>query len=127
MTFLVRVPIVPHPCLLPNAQRRTHFHTWGPEARALREATAWSAAMSPDLGPTITGPVRIKAVIAWPKRRSGCDFQAAVHALKAAVDGLEDAQVIANDRQVKGMDIEQIRAEKDDKVGWFTLELVEAT
>jgi len=93
----------------------------------LREMAFWHAhwARQPLDGVIFTGPVRIKTTIAWPKGRKTCDFQAAVHALKAAVDGLEDAEIIANDSQVVGMDITQTKAEDTD--GWFTLEISAVT
>jgi hypothetical protein len=31
--------------------------------------------------------------------------------------------IILNDRQVVGMDVVQIKADKGDKSGWFTLEV----
>jgi Holliday junction resolvase RusA-like endonuclease len=122
----VKVPMVPASCLLPNAQRRTSHHVWGPQAATLREAVGWAAgdARMQWGGPddiVFRGPVRIYAKITWPKGRQRCDFQAAVHALKAAVDGLEDAEVLANDKQVMGMDVEQIRADRGDMAGWIEL------
>jgi hypothetical protein len=55
------------------------------------------------------GPVRLICTILWPKGRRVCDFQAAVHALKPLVDGLEVAGWFANDRQVVAMDVFQDR------------------
>lgn len=120
----VRVPMVPASCLLPNAQRRTSHHVWGPAAAELRETT-WhhAAAVSPPGAPGwhgFTRPVFIRTVIAWPKGRRGCDFQAAVHALKAAIDGLQGLFFL-DDRQVVGMDIVQRRADPEDRSGWMTL------
>ena len=129
-SLTIRVPMAPASCLLPNAQRRLSHHAWGPEAAKLRDAACEAAVLNRAAhgwhlsdGPATTAPVRIAAVIAWPAGRNRCDFQAAVHALKPAVDGLEDALIVANDRQVVGMDVRQVRAERDDPDGWIELTL----
>ena len=127
MSCLVRVVGAPASELLPNAQRRLHHMRRAATIKEIRERTAWTAkgehCGSCISGAAFSGPVRISAVIAWPKGRQVCDFQSAVHALKGAVDGLQDGYVIEDDRLVIGMEIEQIAADPGDAAGWFSLEV----
>lgn len=122
----VHIPAVPASCLLPNAQRRTSYHDWGPAAATLRFAATLAALAAIQRAPALPfalpvfSPVRVQVIIAWPPGRKTCDFQAAVHALKAAIDGLEGV-VFVNDRQVVGMEITQRRADPEDRSGWMTL------
>jgi hypothetical protein len=110
----LRVWMTPPACLLPNAARRTHWATKGREARAAREAVSWSVIGSgldlPRLeGVVFAGPVRVRAVIAWEKGRHRCDFDAAVAALKPMLDGLADIFVVDDDKQIRAIEVEQIR------------------
>lgn len=128
--LVVTIPGVPASCLLPNAQRRTHYRVWAPEAAALRSQAATLAFQvrrpferDYPSNVEVQGPFRISCTIAWPKGRQRCDYQAAVHALKATVDGLGDGGWFADDKQLVGMDVEQVRAEPDDRAGWVRVEL----
>lgn len=123
----VTIPTVPASCLLPNTQRRTSHHIWGPEAADLRRLTSYAAWTSPHPVniPHTYEPVRLSCLIAWPKGRKRCDFQAAVHALKAPVDGLVDAGWMGDDKQLVGMDVVQTRS--GDDTGSITITLEETT
>lgn len=123
----VRIPMVPASCLLPNAQRRLSHHVWGPEAAWLRTVTSCYAILTRWTDPPVTtAPVSLTCTIAWPRGRKKVDFGGAVHALKAAVDGLEDAGWMANDRQVVAMAIIQHRADPLDRSGWTEIAMAEA-
>ncbi|MEJ7763160.1 MAG: hypothetical protein WKF80_10260 [Thermomicrobiales bacterium] len=120
------IPMVPDSVLLPNAQRRLKHYVWGPHAKSLRAVTYQYAREVVPGGEVWAGPVRLLCVIAWPKPRRRCDFQAACHALKGLVDGLADAGWMVDDDQVVGMDIEQVKADPDDRAGWVRVSMAEA-
>jgi hypothetical protein len=123
----VTIPGVPASCLLPNKQRTLSHHVWGPEAASLRQLTSYAAwtGPSPVNIPHTYESVWLHCVIAWPKGRQRCDFQAAVHALKAPVDGLVDAGWMGDDKQLVGMGVIQTRS--GDDIGSITITLEETT
>jgi hypothetical protein len=115
MTVCIDVPDVPDSCLLPNAQRRTSHHVWGPAAATIKLRTRFAChdalwrvggRLYPVDLPFPDQPVHITADIWWPKGRRRCDFQAAVHALKAPCDALQGI-VYADDAQIDGMTVRQ--------------------
>lgn len=128
------ISMVPASCLLPNKQRTLSHHVWGPAALELRQAAYWCGkeAMADEVSAGIflypnrdpvEGPVRLRCTIAWPQGRRRCDFQAAVHALKPVVDGLDDANWFVDDKQVVAMEVAQVRS--TDESGWVRVELEE--
>ncbi len=121
--LVVIISMVPASCLLPNKQRTLSHHVWGPAALELRQAAYWCGkeAMADENRDPVEGPVRLCCTIAWPQGRRRCDFQAAVHALKPVVDGLEDANWFVDDKQVVAMEVAQVRS--TDESGWVRVEL----
>lgn len=115
-----RIVGVPASVLLPNAQRRTSHLVWGPLAAALRHEAGWAARAAAEAARwTATArPVSLALTIAWPKGRQHPDFQGAVHATKALVDGLADGKWMVDDAQVVAMAVRQVRAESGDAAGW---------
>lgn len=109
--YRIIVPSCPADVLSPNA--RVH---WSVKNRAAREfrALAKYAAMQDGRPATILGPVSVSVRVLWPARRRKSDADNALASVKAAVDGLTDAGVWQDDRQIVRMSIEQ---EKLDKVG----------
>ena len=117
-TIVVTVPMCPPRECSPNyrqAWRGRHEAT-----KAFRRA-AYSAAMQKYGGfdceprfngepiPIFSGNVIVRAVIAWGKGRKSQDPANAIGSLKPALDGLEDAAIVANDKQIQGVTISQCR------------------
>jgi Holliday junction resolvase RusA-like endonuclease len=111
----VIVPSCPADVLSPNA--RVH---WSARNRAVREyrALAKYAAMQDGRPVTVLGPVDISVRVLWPARRRKSDADNALASCKAALDGLVDAGVIGDDRQVQRMSIEQEKLDKAGRVHW---------
>ena len=95
----VVLPLCPARELSPNA--REH---WASKARAVKtmRRAAWACAHETLNGerPMLTGPVLVDATIGWAKGRKTVDPDNAVAMLKSAIDGLTDAGLWANDREV---------------------------
>jgi hypothetical protein len=121
----VLVPGAPDPALAPNRRhRRGGFYAGVEAAREARSLTGSVARVAfayvPEPRP-FAGPVRVAAVIAWPKGRRALDWDSAIGCLKPYVDGLVDAGWLADDRQVRGIEVEQRRADPGDRSGWVEL------
>jgi hypothetical protein len=69
------------------------------------------------------GPVRVSAVIGWSKGRKRMDNQNAIACLKSHVDGLQDASIVGDDKQVTEFEIQQGR--DPEGVGFVRLEIRE--
>jgi Holliday junction resolvase RusA-like endonuclease len=54
--------------------------------------------------------------VLWPKHRRICDADNALASVKAACDGLTDAGVWQDDRQIVRMSIEQEKLDKQGRV-----------
>lgn len=93
----VIVPDVPDAVLSPNA--REHWAKRAKATKALRTAT-WAAAIRDGSVTPIRGPVRMTACIYWPKHRQRMDADNAAACLKGLIDGLTDARVWLDDRQL---------------------------
>lgn len=107
------VPMAPDPALSPNTQ----VH-WGTKARRAKEArvAAWAAGVESRNGwHTIDGSVTVKAIICWPKGRKRMDQDNAIACLKPYLDGLTDALVWGDDKQVVSVDVEQVSWGETDK------------
>jgi Holliday junction resolvase RusA-like endonuclease len=74
-------------------------------------------------GALFDGPVRVSAVIGWSKGRKRMDNQNAIACLKSHVDGLQDAAIVGDDKQVTEFEIQQGR--DPDGVGFVRLEVRE--
>jgi hypothetical protein len=138
MPLRVFVDMCPPPACSPNARTKVvgydpvtnkpikkgiHWREKAAAVRTFREAAGWSAVQGrmEYLGrdplfdtfvpgdPIFAGPVAITAVIGWGKGRKTMDATNAQAALKAAIDGLQDANIFANDKQVVRLDVRQER------------------
>ena len=132
--WVVMIPTVPASVLSPNGQRKRPWRRRHEAAADLRQMVAEYAkdANASQVGrevwshparDPVAGPVRLAVVIAWPKGRRLLDFDGAVGALKPAVDALQDAGWMVNDRQVVTMEVRQERS--GDVAGWTRIEMHE--
>ena len=107
----VIVPSCPADVLSPNA--RAHWSRKNRAAQDYRALAKYAALQDGPLDPLL-GPLSVEVRVLWPARRRKADADNALASVKAAVDGLTDAGVWGDDRQIVRMSIEQ---EKLDKVG----------
>lgn len=117
MTSLtIVVPTTPPRDAMPNA--RVHWSRRAAATRAFRQAAylagraIWVEDPDWDL-PVLAGRVTARATIFWEKGRKRCDPDAALAGLKALYDGLEYAELYANDKQLVHLPVRQER----DKAG----------
>jgi Holliday junction resolvase RusA-like endonuclease len=105
-SLVVTVPRTPPSQLLPNAARRTDWHVKSDLSRPLRELAKWEAikaalpVRSVNGGVIFDGPVRMRVRVFWEKGRNRPDTSGLGHAVKAMEDGLTDAGIWHDDRQV---------------------------
>lgn len=105
-SLTVVVPIAPPSELLPNAARRTDYRRKASLSRPLRDLAKWAAIeaalpiRSINGGPIFLGPVRMRVTVFWGKGRQRPDVSGLGHAVKAMEDGLTDALIWTDDRQV---------------------------
>jgi Holliday junction resolvase RusA-like endonuclease len=110
---LVRVPMEPPRELSPNASRNLH---WGTKTRIRnRWKEAWYWAAYRGIGETndprvILGPVVVKVTYYLPKGAKRWDKDNLISTCKHGFDQLQEARVIANDRQIDDIEVEQVRA-----------------
>ncbi len=106
LTLTIVVPRTPPSKLLPNAARRTSFHVKADLSRPLRELARWEAikqAMairSVNGGAVFAGPVRVRVKVFWERGRRRPDCDGLGLAVKAMQDGLGDALIFSDDRQI---------------------------
>jgi hypothetical protein len=127
---LLTVEIPMHP---PRECSPNWYGPWRKKAKAVAELreTAWKAALEAKNDFCYLTyeavfdavPVAIHAVIHWGKGRKTMDDTNAASALKAAIDGLQDADIFGNDKQVRQLTVEQQRAA--DGIGRITLTVSE--
>jgi hypothetical protein len=89
---------------------------WRPKAKAvaqLRSATKYAAIRDRPRKP-LEGHWRLECRICWEKRRKVMDRSNAAASLKAALDGLCDANYFTDDREVDVVVIEQLPWGKQD-------------
>lgn len=105
-SFVLRIDEIVLPSILfPNAARRAHYHARAAISRSLREAAKFAAIREALCWtrvdePLVTGPVRVRVLVSWPAGRRMPDLDALPHALKPVMDGLTDARIWADDRQI---------------------------
>ena len=107
----VIVPMCPPEELNPNS--RVHWRPYRRASGALRTAAKYAALEHGGTDP-IVGRVDVSIRVCWPKRRRVLDADNALASCKAALDGLTDAGVWQDDRQMRRVSVEQ---EKLDKAG----------
>lgn len=120
-SMTITVHEVPSSVLFPNMARRSGFHAVSDAAAPLRASAKWEAVKaamavrSINGGAIFDGPVTVRVCVRWPKGRRMPDVEALSLACKPAVDGLQDALIFANDRQIAEICYRQERA--DDRIG----------
>jgi hypothetical protein len=125
-SLTITVPGTPPREVMPNA--RVHWSSRARAARSFREAAylagraIWTEGPDWDL-PVLSGPVTARATIFWEKGRKRCDPDAALSGLKALYDGLEYAELFANDKQLIHLPVRQGR--DPGGLGYVAVELAE--
>jgi hypothetical protein len=123
-SLTITIPMDPPRACSPNY--RQHWRGRHAATKAFREVAGWKAVQGRMvyLGltmmdavildhPVFSGPVAVAARIAWSKGRKTMDPSNAAGSLKPAIDGLQDARIVANDKQVVSLEVTQDR----DKAG----------
>ena len=105
-SITITIPI-PHRALSPNA--RTHWATKAKKVKAARGVAWWYAKVDADWTPT-HWPNAISTVVWYAKTATHPDPDNALAMLKPYFDGMADAGVLANDRNLAH---NPIRFEKD--------------
>lgn len=127
MTRII-VPMCPPEELNPNA--RVHWRPYRRASGALRTAAKYAALAD---GPIdlIAGRVDVSIRVCWPKRRRVLDADNALASCKAALDGLTDAGVWRDDRQMRRVTVEQERLDRAGNAtypgGCIVVEIEEVT
>lgn len=123
----VIIPTTPPSELFPNAARRLNYHRRAALEKDLRE-TAMLAGMAAALplrsingGPIFTGPVTVRVVVHWEKGRRRPDTSALALAVKSLEDGLTDAHIWVDDRQVREVCYTQWKASPSGGYTSFTI------
>jgi crossover junction endodeoxyribonuclease RusA len=105
-SITITIPI-PHRALSPNA--RTHWATKAAKVKAARNVAYWFAAVDSSCQPK-RWPNAISTVVWYAKTATHPDPDNALAMLKPYFDGMADAGVLANDRNLAH---NPIRFEKD--------------
>lgn len=106
----VTIPGTPAACLSLNG--RAHWRVKAKHAREYRITAQWAGVAARGTcggGPILRGAVQVHYVFAWEKGRKRMDFDNLVGLGKPALDGLVDAGIIGDDREVVAMSAEQTR------------------
>jgi crossover junction endodeoxyribonuclease RusA len=108
-SITIRLPICPDAALSPNA--RVHWRRKAAAVKELRQVARYVACMSmwSQHWTTATGPVTVRATIGWGKGRRAMDGDNALSTLKAAFDGLTDAELWSDDRRCRFEPVAQVR------------------
>lgn len=128
-SMTITIGEVPSSDLFPNRARTIGFHAVSDAAAPLRASAKWEAikaamaVRSINGGAIFAGPVTVRVCVRWPKGRRMPDVEALSLACKPAVDGLQDALIFANDRQIAEICYRQERA--DDRIGCIEFEIAE--
>jgi hypothetical protein len=105
-TITIALPL-PVPWLSANVRRRLHHQALARHTRQQRHDAALCAyaalagypdALKRPLFPT--GRVRLDVTVCPRPRQQRSDAGAVIEAMKASIDGLEDAGIVANDSQI---------------------------
>ncbi len=123
-TLTVTVPEAPPSGLMPNqASKQAGWYKRSELRREAREVAKYAAlGARPSDWRTITGPVRLDIFVGWPKGRRP-DLDAAVSSCKAHQDGLADAGIIADDKQI--IEIRATHEYGHPKPGFLQLTVIE--
>ena len=100
-SLTVTIPAAPAKELMPNQQtKQGHWSARSKARKAFRAEAMWQAGLClPHDWQPLTGPVALDIYVHWPKRRRP-DLDAVVSSVKSAIDGLADAGIFADDRQI---------------------------
>lgn len=103
--FIVKT--VPQLCLNPNRSRKAHWGALASAIAELRQNTCWDI-REQGFPRKLIGPLDAWACICWPSaNRKLTDSHNAAIMLKAAWDGLQDAGLYDDDKQLTVMRVEQ--------------------
>lgn len=124
----ITIPGTPSSALTPNKSGRRGGHWHALDAKAELRADALKAALpyrnTVGGGPIFAGPVEVTERIVFGKGRRKTDLDAVPLMLKAALDGICDAGIIGDDRQVVRLTV--LAHGKDAKgPGWVELTIRE--
>ena len=129
MTITVVVPGCPSPKLRPN-QGASKLYKSGDAAQHRGDAKYAAIAILHDLSvdlPLFTGPVAVEAHVCWAKYRQVHDLDAVAIMCKPFLDGLTDAEVWKDDRQMERYTVTQepFRTSKTTGQVILTVEAIE--
>ena len=97
--------------VLPNAKRRLHWARINQATQEYRECAKYAAMNArPRRWQPLTGPVELHIHVGWGKRRRRIDLDGAAGGAKAAIDGLVDAYILADDDQITVLRVTQEKA-----------------
>lgn len=122
--IVLDIPGSPPRELSPNA--RIH---WRPRVRIKNEwAKLWRYAALDAMGAAGTairfeGPVRLRVTYLKGKGAQSHDLDNLTAILKGGIDALQEAGLLANDRQIVGIEVEQVRS--PDGIGRTRVEIEE--
>lgn len=107
VSLVVTVPMCPPRHVSPNA--RVHWSVRSSSVSAYREAAGWAAreALGCCAYPFFVGDVEVEVTVRWSRGRRRVDVDNAVAMLKPALDGLTDARVWRDDRQIVSIALRQ--------------------
>jgi Holliday junction resolvase RusA-like endonuclease len=125
--WTVTIPQTPPRALMPNVARRLHWAERGKATKAYREYVGWIAKgfVVPPAAPYFVGPVRASVIINWEKGRKRGDTTNVEAALKPLWDGLTDAGVWADDKQL--VDVTLVQGRDPYGCGSVVIELSDGT
>jgi len=103
----ITVPCDPPSALLPNRKRSLHWSTIAKATKELRSIAKYAACdQRPNDWIPFAGPVVLTLTVGYGRRRRVPDLDASASACKAALDGMTDAAIIADDRIIKRLVVE---------------------
>lgn len=97
---IITVPMSPASEMFPNRRHRRGGLYPGIEAAATSRTVAMVAARNLSVAATIAGPVELTIHAAYGYKRVTPDLDATISAVKPFVDGIVDAGILADDRQI---------------------------
>lgn len=125
-SIVIEIPGTPDKCLAPNAARRTHYMHKSKVSSEMRDRGMLAALSVRPTGvvPMFAGPVTLYLTVLWGKGERRVDLSAIPAMTKPFEDGLTDAGIWDDDRQVTRLIVEQ--GKDPARVGRTVLRVVEA-